>query len=261
MPTINDIAAAIEAKAPIPSQQEWDNSGLLITPRGADVECTGVAVCLDVTPAVMAEAIEAGCNMIVSHHPLIFRGIKFFDPSSSAVQDCCMEAILKGVAIYASHTPLDVAPCGPSAWLADALGLSDTRPLEEGGFGMIGTYPGPMRRDMFIELVREVYGGGLRVTPGHTESIRTVALCSGSGSEFIADAIEQGADAFITSDMRYHDLLDNGEKIMLVDTGHYNSEICTKSIFSHIISEKFPNFAVHMCRREHSPVAYYPPKD
>ncbi len=86
--------------------------------------------------------------------------------------------------------------------------------------------------------------------------MQIVALCSGSGGEFIPDAIAAGADAYITSDTRYHDFVDFGRDILIVDTGHFESEICTKSIFSAIVSEKFPNFAVRQSRAEHNPVRY-----
>ena len=86
--------------------------------------------------------------------------------------------------------------------------------------------------------------------------VRRVALCSGSGGEFVATAIGGGADAYITSDTRYHDFVDFGKAILMVDTGHFESEICTKSIFSDIISEKFPTFAVRQSRAEHNPVRY-----
>lgn len=251
MPTIADISAAIEAEAPLSLQESWDNSGWQVAPCGTDAVCTGVMLCLDVTPRVVAEAVGRGCNLIVSHHPLIFKGLKHIMPG--AVTD----AIRAGVAVYSAHTSLDCAPCGPSAWLAVRLGLTDTAPLDESGLGIIGRYERPMTHDEFIARVGEVYGGGLRVTPGRSGMIARVALCSGAGSEFITAAIGQGADAYVTSDIRYHDFLDHGERIMLVDTGHYESEICTKSIFSHIISEKFPNFAVNMCHNEHKPVAYH----
>ncbi len=252
MPTIADIAAAIEAEAPLPLQESWDNSGWQTAPDGTGAECTGVMLCLDVTPCVVAEAIAGGCNLIVSHHPLIFKGLKSIMPG--AVTD----AIRAGVAVYSAHTSLDCAPCGPSAWLADRLGLADTAQLDPAsGLGIIGSYASPLTPAEFTDRVSQVYGGGLRVTPGRGGMIGRVALCSGSGGEFITAAMALGADAYVTSDIRYHDFLDRGGDIMLVDTGHYESEICTKSIFSRIISEKFPNFAVRMCHCERKPVAYY----
>ena len=92
--------------------------------------------------------------------------------------------------------------------------------------------------------------------PEGMEKVSRVALCSGSGGEFIGTAIARGADAYITSDTRYHDFVDFGKKILMVDTGHFESEICTKSIFSAIISEKFPTFAVRQSRAEQNPVRY-----
>lgn len=257
MPTLAQISAAIEEEAPLSLQQPWDNSGWQLAPSGLQAECTGCLTCLDVTPAVVAEAIATGCNLIVSHHPLIFKGLKHILLREDPQQQAVIDAIRGGVAVYSSHTALDSSPIGPSAWLAAELGLRDTSELDPAThLGIVGSYATPVSRDEFVKRVAKVYGGGLRVTPGESPKVQRVALCSGSGGEFIADAIAAGADAYVTSDMRYHDLLDRGGEIILVDTGHYESEICTKSIFSRIISEKFCNFAVRMCTCEHPPVAY-----
>ena len=249
--------------APPRLQESWDNTGWQVVPCLTTEKCTGVLCCLDVTPAVVQEAIELGCNLIVSHHPLIFRGLKCVSRATPASEAAIM-AIQGGVAIYSSHTALDSCPQGPSAWLASHLGLGQTRVLAPDpsdpsvGLGIIGSLPEAISHDELIGRVNDVYGGFIRHTPGPANGgeVRTVALCSGSGGEFIPRAIALGADAYITSDIRYHDFLDRGGELILVDTGHFESEICTKSIFSRIISEKFPNFAVHMCRCEHAPASY-----
>ncbi|MCM1163622.1 MAG: Nif3-like dinuclear metal center hexameric protein [Muribaculaceae bacterium] len=260
MPTLTDIAAAIEEYAPLSGQESWDNSGWQLVPRGKDISCTGVMLCLDVTPDVVSEAHSAGCNLIVSHHPLIFKGVRSIADGASQQQDAIISAIGQGISVYSSHTALDCAPGGPSAWLAQNLDFDITidSPLDpDTGLGIVGSLAIPCSPDELITAVLNLYGGGIRTTAGRTTSIRRIAICSGSGGEFIPRAIAIGADAYITSDIRYHDFLDHGKSIILVDTGHFESEICTKSIFSRIISEKFPNFAVRMCQCEHAPVAYH----
>ncbi|MCM1521723.1 MAG: Nif3-like dinuclear metal center hexameric protein [Muribaculaceae bacterium] len=256
--TLQAIADAIEEVAPLSGQESWDNSGWQIAPLGTEAECTGAMLCLDVTPAVVDEAHESGCNLIVSHHPLIFKGLRSILDGGSLQADSVIRAIRSGIAVYSSHTALDVAPCGPSSWLASRLGLTDTSVLDPStSLGVVGRFPTPIDRECFIDKVLDLYGGGVRLTPGRRSEVSRVAICSGSGGEFISTAIAAGADAYITSDIRYHDFLDRGNDIILVDTGHYESEICTKSIFSNIISKKFPNFALRMCTCEHTPVSYH----
>ncbi len=259
-----DIISVIEAYASPTLQESWDNTGWQVTPAGTTDRCTGVMVCLDITPAVVDEAHAKGCNLIISHHPLIFRGLRSITGASHAEQ-AVISAIRSGIAVYSSHTALDSTPGGVSHELGSRLGLTDMRPLSpstvatDAGLGVIGTIPGGISRTALIETVKRVYDApSVRITQGPLETgdIHTVALCSGSGGEFITTAIALRADAYITSDVRYHDFLDHGHEIIIIDTGHFESEICTKSIFSRIISQKFPNFAVHMATCEQNPVAY-----
>jgi len=265
MTTIADIIQAVETYAPPTLQESWDNTGWQVTPTAITDRCTGVMLCLDITPAVVEEARTRGCNLIISHHPLIFRGLRTITGATQGERAVIM-AIRSGIAVYSSHTALDSAPSGVSHELGTLLGLTGMRPLApsatdpRAGLGVIGTVPGgSMSRSSLIQAVKRVYDAPtVRVTQGSADNsdIHTVALCSGSGGEFITAAIALGADAYITSDVRYHDFLDHGREIFIVDTGHFESEICTKSIFSRIISQKFPNFAVHMATCEQNPVTY-----
>lgn len=264
--TIQDIVSTIEGRAPLRLQESWDISGWQATPVDPSSPCSGVMLCLDVTPAVVAEASAAGCNLIVSHHPLLFKAVRSLTGATPA-ERAIMSAIARGIDIYSSHTALDNAPfIGVSYHLGEQLGLIDMRPLAPNpsepmaGTGIVGRVSGsPLSRDGLIAMVKDTYAAPrVRVTQGPTPTapITTVALCSGSGGEFIPDAIAAGAQAYITSDVRYHDFLDHGRDILIIDTGHFESEICTKSILSQIISQKFPNFAVRMATSEHNPVVY-----
>ncbi len=258
-----DIIDAIESFAPPGLQESWDNTGWQLTPKNpATTECTGALVCLDVTESVVDEALREGCNLIISHHPLIFKGLRSITGATPS-QRAVITAIGRGIAVYSSHTALDSAPEGVSHELGLRLGLHDMHPLVEGnmpgaGLGVLGTLPAAMGAPEFIEEVKRVYEtDAVRVSAcGAPSTVSTVALCSGSGGEFIADAIKAGADVYVTSDVRYHDFLDYHRDILIVDTGHYDSEKCTKSIFSNIISEKFPNFAVHISSSGYNPMKY-----
>ena len=264
MPSLAEIIDCIESFAAPEIQEKWDNTGWQLRPRPIGAECSGLMLCLDVTPDVVAEAAAEGCNLIVSHHPLIFKGLRQIT-GSTPVERAVIAAISKGISVYSSHTALDSASAGVSHRLGLMLGLKDMTVLSprqadpQTGLGVVGELPQALSQEQFISLVKAVYvAPTVRRSEGPVtaESVRRVALCSGSGGEFIPDAIAAGADAYITSDTRYHDFVDFGRDILIVDTGHFESEICTKSIFSAIVSEKFPNFAVRQSRAEHNPVRY-----
>jgi len=263
-PKIADIISLIENFASPSFQENWDNTGWQLCDGPVSNVCSGVMLCLDVTPEVVDEAAGYGCNLIISHHPLLFRGLKQITGSSPA-QRALLKAIRAGIYIYSSHTALDSAPSGVSHKLGEMLGLENMRVLSprpgntDVGLGVVGEYMEKLSPGEFVKRVKRVYGAEtVRVSEGPEglDGVRSVALCSGSGGEFIPAAVAERADAYITSDTRYHDFVDYGKDILIVDTGHYESEICTKSIFSAIISEKFPNFAVRKSRAEHPPVRY-----
>ncbi len=267
-PSIRDIITAIETFAHPGIQESWDNTGWQLLPVSPASPCTGVLSCLDVTPAVVDEAVAEGCNLIISHHPLIFKGLRHIT-GETQVEEAVIRAIRANVSIYSSHTALDSAPQGVSHRLGSMLGLTGVTVLSPQpqtapsapatGLGVIGSFPAPLTRSEVIAKVKEVYGSPVvrcSAGPDGNSPVSKLALCSGSGGEFIPAAIAAGADAYITSDTRYHDFVDFGKKIFIIDTGHFESEKCTKSIFSSIISEKFPTFAVRMSRTEQNPVNY-----
>lgn len=262
--TLADIVGCIEDFASPDLQEKWDNTGWQLCPHSPSSPCTGVMLCLDVTPEVVAEAEAEGCNLIISHHPLIFKGLRQIT-GASLVERAVISAISGGIAVYSSHTALDSASLGVSHKLGTMLGLEDMSVLapQPGspltGLGVIGRFAAPLTTDAFIHRVKEVYGAPVirrSAGPEGMTEVSRVALCSGSGGEFVGTAIGKEADAYITSDTRYHDFVDFGKKILMIDTGHFESEICTKSIFSAIISEKFPTFAVRQSRAEQNPVRY-----
>lgn len=262
--TIADVISAIEVSAPRELQEPWDNSGWQLRPGPVDSTCTGVLLSLDVTPEAVREAIDCGCNLLVSHHPLLFKGLKSMSPDHPG-EAALIEAVKGDLFIYSSHTALDSAPAGVSHRLGELLGLTDLRVLSpqkgcpEAGLGVIGVLPTPLTPDEFTALVKSVYSADslrLSAMASGAKPIVSVALCSGSGGEFIPTAIASGADAYISSDIRYHDFVDYGRDILIADVGHFESEICTKSIFSDIISKKFPNFAVRQAHAERNPIRY-----
>jgi len=265
MPTLGEIASAIEASAPLKLQESWDNTGWQVLIPGKDAQCTGVLTCVDASVAVIEEASALGFNMVVSHHPVMFNGQKTFTGATN-VQRTVIEAIRRGISIYSCHTAIDSAPGGVSATIAGKLGLHDIIPLipvaeyPGAGLGAVGNLPAPgLKPAELVELVKSAIKVPVtrcsRPIDPHAR-ISRIALCGGSGSEFIPEAIAAGAEAYITGDTRYHTFVDNSADIFIIDIGHHEAECCTKEIFYHIITKFFPNFAVQSATVEENPIIY-----
>ena len=233
------IIDSIESVAPRSAQEEWDNSGMQVGDTGRDV--SSVLLTTDVTPDVVNEAIMLGCQLIVSHHPLLFHGLKQVCGQSPQAEVVAL-AIKHDIAIYSAHTSLDSVRGGINTRLADQLGIRDYRflaPAADGetGLGVIGQLQKPMAYTDFIRFVRErldcTY---VRYTRAAKEPVQTIALCGGSGAEFIETAIEQGADVYLTADCKYHEFQDADGRIGLIDIDHWISERHARDIFRDILS-------------------------
>ena len=241
---VGDITAVLEAFAPLRIQESWDNSGLLI--GSADDPVHGVLVGFDCTPELIREAVEKGCDLVVTHHPLIFKGLRRIngqDPVGAAV----MEAVKAGVAVYAAHTTADKVLEGVSGAMARRLGLEDVRILEgedEGvGLGCIGTLPSPLTGEQALAWVKERFGLRLiRCSRPLPTPIRRVAVMGGSGASEISAALSAGAQLFISGDISYHHFF-TPEGFMIMDIGHFESEVEIVDILLAQIRKNFPNFA------------------
>lgn len=361
---IGEIISIIEQYAPLPLQEDYDNCGLQVGTKSTP--CSGVLLCVDVTPIIVDEAIERECNLIVAHHPLLFKGLKRIT-GATLVEQVVMKALKAGVAIYSSHTAMDNAEGGVSWQMAKMLNLSEIKTLDaqrgkllklsvmvptdhaqrvrmalfEVGAGKLGNYdccsysvdglgsfraleganpyvgnklemhiepevrvdvvlPAWLRAQVetalidvhpyevpayeFITLeneittgsgvvgnleeiisaqelivrVKEIFGASMvRCTRFAPEMmVSRVAMCGGAGGFLARNAIGARAQAYITSDLRYHDFVNLADDILLIDIGHYESEQCTKDIFYRIITEKFANFAVYYSEKEQNPINY-----
>ncbi len=361
---ICEIISALEEAAPLWLQESYDNAGLTVGNPDADVD--SALITLDVTDAVLDEAIREGCGIIISHHPVIFNGLKELT-GSDFVQRVVIKAIRHDIALYAIHTNLDNAANGVNRILADKIGLVNTKILKparemlkklvsfspvdhaekvrkalfEAGAGHIGNYdccsfstagtgsfrgneqarpfagkPGklhfedeirietifPVYRQQAVisallqahpyeEVAYDIYaldnvydqvGAGMT---GYLENemdeehflgliksllntacikhsaklhkpIKKVAICGGSGSFLIPDALRSGADIFISADIKYHQFFEADGKMMIADVGHYESEQLTKELIYNILVEKFPNFALRISNTDTNPVNY-----
>lgn len=363
---VKEIITAIEAHAPTVYQESYDNCGLQVGDTEAKV--TGILISLDVTEAVVDEAITRNCNMIVAHHPLIFSGLKKI-MGRNYVERIVQKAIKNDINIYAAHTNLDNVHNGVNAKIAEKLGLKNTRiltpktntlsklytyapqnvannvrdamfaagagtlgkytecsfntpgtgtfrpngdadpaigeaggsrewvdeikievivekhnegkvlaalfnshpyeevayeliplpnPNQEIGSGMIGALPSPMPEEEFLALLKgKMNAGCVRHTSLRGRNIEKVAVCGGSGSFLLPDAIRSGADIFVTADFKYHQFFDAEGKIIIADIGHYESEQFTSEIFETILKKKFPNFAILLSNLSTNPVKYF----
>lgn len=362
---ILELISAIEVFAPPQLQEDYDNAGL-ITGTGS-WNCSGVLCTLDVTPKVVEEALEKGCNLIVAHHPILFKGLKRLN-GNNYVERVIIEAIKNDIAIYAAHTNLDNVLLGVSGKMADKLHLKNITMLQpknqllrklttfapenvaaqlrgalfSAGAGQIGNYTecsfnsngvgtfkatgkarpfvgevgtqhqeaetkiemvfpfylerevvqalkqnhpyeevaydivkmenahpqigsgviGQMEHEMdeqeFLQLLKKTFfANGIRHTALLNKPIKNVALCGGAGSFLIKTARQQGADVYITADVKYHEFFDAGDQMMIADIGHYESEQFTVELLHGLLVEKFPTFAVLKSGVETNPVLYY----
>ena len=259
---IKEIVCALGQFAPLPLQESYDNAGLQV--GLTDAEVTGALLCLDVTEAVVEEAVSLGFNLIISHHPLIFCGVKSLT-GANYIERCIVQAVKHDIVIYSAHTNLDNALHGVSFKMAEKIGLQNIGFLDPktdcepflGGAGVIGELPVPTQDIDFLKHVKELFHVGcVKHTALDGRIIRKVALCGGSGSFLMDEAIRQGADIFITGEIKYHDYFGHGEDIILAEIGHYESEQYTKEIFKQFIRERFPEVPTRMTEVNTNPINY-----
>ena len=269
---IKEVIRALEVFAPLPLQESYDNAGLQVGLTESDV--SGALLCLDVTEDVVEEAVRKGCNLIVSHHPLLFRGLKQIS-DNDYVQRTVFKSIREGIVIVSMHTNLDNANGGVNHEIARRLSLSDVTFLADertiadplggetpqsqlnGGSGIIGNLEEPMDAKEFIMMVKETFGAGCCMTNELLERpIKKVAVCGGAGAFLAKNAIRKGADAFITGEMHYHEFFGMEQQIQLIVIGHYESEQYTTKLLADIISDRFPTLPIHFYGST-NPIRYY----
>ncbi len=361
---IKELVSALERFAPLPLQDGFDNAGMQV--GLTEVEATGALLCLDVTEAVIDEAIVLKYNLIISHHPLIFKGYKSIT-GKDYVERCILKAIKHDIAIYSAHTNLDNASGGVNFKIAEKIGLSNVHILSEkedsllklvtfvpieyaesvrfalfdAGCGNIGNYDScsyniegegtfraqegtnpfcgkigalhnerevrietilpsfkklavmhalraahpyeepafdfyslknswtqtgsgiwgelenPETEIDFLKRIKKIFEVGcVKHTKFTGRLIKKVALCGGAGVFLLPNAINCGADVFITGEIRYHDYFGHEDEILMAEIGHYESEQYTKEIFYSLIRDLFPNFATQFSKINTNPIKY-----
>lgn len=254
----SDIASVIEQFAPIALQESWDNSGFCIGDPAQEVH--SLMIGFDCTPSLVQQAVAEGADMIITHHPLIFGGISKIS-SSDMVGRTIIAAIKNGIVIYSCHTNMDKVIGGVSGQMARRLSLQDVKVLDRDvngcGLGAIGTLPHPVDAETFLKMVKEAFSlKTLRSSHPIDRPIGRVAMCGGSGRSLIDIALTEKADAYISADISYHDFYCNDD-FMIVDIGHYESEIDIVKTIYDIVREKIPTFAVQIAKKNINPVFYY----
>ena len=256
---VKDIIKVIEDFAPLSIQESWDNSGLCVGSYDAPV--TSVLMGLDCTPELVDEAIECGADMIVTHHPLIFSGLKKITPDDQ-VGAAVIKAIKAGISIYAAHTSADKVIAGVSGAMAARLGLQNVTILDEDGegtgLGVVGDLPEPLTSEEAIAFVKERFGlKAMRTSRPLEGKISRVAMCGGSGGSLIKAAMSSGAQLYLTGDVSYHNFFTR-EGFMVMDIGHYESEIEIVDILFSLLRKNFPTFAVRITQNIYSnPIFYF----
>lgn len=255
---IKEVVATLERFAPLPLQEDYDNAGLQIGLTEADA--SGVLLCLDVTEAVIAEAEAAGCNLVVAHHPLLFRPLRHVT-GATLPERCTSAAIRAGIAIYAAHTNLDNAPGGVCHAMGRMLGLTGGRFLTDrpdgGGSGLIGSLPEAMAPADFLRRVKQTFGVAcLCHNQGPDRPVERVALCGGAGDFLIDEAVRQGADAFITGEVGYHRYFGLENELWVAALGHYQSERHTVRLLRDILAAAHPGLRLVETAIDTNPIRY-----
>ena len=259
MPTVREIESALWRLAPREGAMEWDNVGQLLGDPEASVE--KVCVALDITEAVADEAIAAGCQMILSHHPIMnckwlpVQTVRSDTPQGHLL----MKLLTHDVAAICMHTNLDVAKGGVNDCLVQALELVDPGPLgDPEGLCRMGTLQSPMPlQDFARKVCHDLKANGVRFS-GCGRPVYRVAVGGGACGDYIHAAIAAGCDTFVTADLSYHQFLDaEGMGVNLIDAGHFPTEDPVCARLSAYLTEQFPELTVFKSASHREAVQYY----
>ncbi|MBQ3063379.1 MAG: Nif3-like dinuclear metal center hexameric protein [Clostridia bacterium] len=224
--TVLELYRFLENKMPRALSASWDNDGAACIPVPTR-EARRVLVALDATERVVNRALDEGFDLLLTHHPLLFRGVKSLTPFA-AVPRKLLALAQGGVAALSYHTRLDAAAGGVNDVLADLLGLVDVKPLasaDEPACARIGSLPAEMSAAEFVAEVKRRLGLSAVLVSGEG-TVKTIALCGGEGGDFLDAARAAGADLYLSGRIGYHRMLDAPEEgIIAVEIGHFASEV------------------------------------
>ncbi|MBU2539359.1 MAG: Nif3-like dinuclear metal center hexameric protein [Proteobacteria bacterium] len=243
--TTTRLLSILNSIAPFAMAEPWDNVGLMV--GNPDQQVTGILIGLDPTEALIDEALSQNLNTILTHHPLIFHPLKTI-PGNTPLGRILKKALANDVSLIACHTNLDRMTTGVSHALAERLGLRDTNPLaghepaapeQNPGFGKIGSLPAPVSSEQFLNsLLTALDTPGVLIAGTLPETIHTVALCGGSGSDLAETARNMGAQVYITGEVK-HSVARWAEdaEFCVIDAGHYPTEKFIVPVLAEILKK------------------------
>ena len=262
---VSEITEILDKWMPVSIAEDFDNVGLIVGDLNSEVK--NILVTLDTTQNVVDEALDKDCNLIVSYHPIIFNDLKKITTDSGYVQKSIIKAVKNNISVYAIHTSLDNHPEGISHFLSKKIGLKNTSILipkanEQNnlkiGMGIKGELIEPLEETDFFDLLKDKLElKYLRHSFTLNKLISKVSIVVGSGSFAIKNSLDSDMDAFVTSDLKYHNFYEADNKALLVDIGHYESENHIKLIIKEFLNKKLPNFNILLSRENINPVNYY----
>jgi dinuclear metal center YbgI/SA1388 family protein len=241
---LKDVLAKIDLCCPFAFQEEWDNSGLQVGDPAANIH--RVLLAFDFTEAVLAEAVAKRAELVVTHHPFFFQGVKRIDLDTSKGK-MIAGLIRQNIAVVACHTCLDKMEYGVSAALGNRLNLQDCAvflPEASGlGFGMMGYLPQETSLGEFTETVKRNLGlDALRFVGDPAAPVKKVVVMGGAGAEFMAEAKNRGADVYVSADFKYHDAQAAQEMgLLIIDAGHFGTEAVVLEPFMQKLATAMPS--------------------
>lgn len=266
---IKEVVFALERFAPLPLQEDFDNAGLQV--GVTEAEASGALLCLDVTEEVLDEALSLGCNLVISHHPLLFHPLRCVS-DADYVQRCVRKAVINDITVYSAHTNLDNAEDGVNFKIAEKLGLTQLElvnpravAVKQGGVqrsvtagsGVTGLLPEAEDSLMFLQRIKSVFQVEcLLHNELLTRLVSRVVVCGGAGDFLLPQAVEMKADAFLTGEMHYHQYFGYDGQLQIAVLGHYQSEQYSKEIFHDILHELFPELPLYLSNVNTNPIKY-----
>lgn len=262
---LQDVVAFLREFAPPELAEDWDNVGLLIGDPADEVR--SALTCLTLTPNVAEEAITRGAQLIVTHHPVLFRPVQRLTAETSEGR-MLLSLIRAGISVYSPHTSYDSAADGINAQLARMLGLKDVRPLRPKemlaneslpiGSGRWGYLPDSMSLGELIERIKPA----LRVSTvqfvgGLNRPIRKLGIACGAAAEFLRDAAQSGCEALLTGEARFHSCLEaEAAHIALILPGHFATERPAMEQLANVLQARFAELVVQASQSEYDPVQF-----
>ena len=238
--TVRELYKFFEEKIPRALSCDWDNDGLMVC-ASPEAEVKKILFALDITPAVVEYAEKIGADLIISHHPLIFSGIRHLDGRDGTSRKV-ISLLKNNISAMSFHTRLDAADGGVNDILANLFQLSDVQKFGVDGdtAARIGTLPKPMAFEDFCKLIKDTLGAPCVCGAKGNETVSRLAVLGGSGKDYIREAQKMGADTYLTGEVNYNYLLEAAENgLSVVTAGHYHTEAPFTAFFEKILSENF----------------------